>query len=193
MRAPRLDALQMVLVEIARPPDDTGRVLGKMHDVLAGAATDLDDITGFAGKEFFQYRPDRHVVAMERRRVEPAVGLDRPAVLAELHYKLSHRNLALSCRLMRGSATQPGSIYEFSGDSTSRPPRNLWLRPKPPWRERRIGQLSRITGPARSGGPCNRPPRCAPHALSADDVYALCTYISGLNGLAPGIIAYRSE
>ena len=86
--------LQMVLVEIARPPDDTGRVPCKMHDVLAGAAADLDHVAGFAGEELLQHRPDRLMVAMERRRIEPAVGLDPPAILAELHYKFRHRCLA---------------------------------------------------------------------------------------------------
>src|SRR6187431_779411 len=94
MGAPRLDAPQVVLVEIARPPDDTRRVLCKMHDVLTGAAADLHHVAGFAGEEFFQHRPDRLMVAMERRRVEPTVGLDRPAILAELHYKFRHDCLA---------------------------------------------------------------------------------------------------
>jgi hypothetical protein len=34
------------------------------------------------------------MIAMKRRRVEPAVGFDRPAILAELHHELSHINLA---------------------------------------------------------------------------------------------------
>jgi hypothetical protein len=34
------------------------------------------------------------VVAVERRRVETAVSFNRPAVLAELHHKLSHPNFA---------------------------------------------------------------------------------------------------
>ena len=65
-----------------------------MNDMLAGAAAGLHHITGFAGKEFFQHRPDRLVVAVKRGRVETAVSFDRPAILAEFHHKLSHRNLA---------------------------------------------------------------------------------------------------
>ena len=65
---------------------------GKVHYVLAGAAAGLQDVAGSTGEEFFQYRPDRHMVAMERRRIEPAVGLDRPAILAKLNHKLGHRH-----------------------------------------------------------------------------------------------------
>src|SRR6187549_3775348 len=107
----------MVLVEIARPPDDAGGVFCKMHDVLAGAASDFDDVTGFAGEEFLQHRPDRLMVAVERRRIEPAVGFDRPAVLAQFHHIFRHVILALnspqyisfstsSRRSARGSATR---------------------------------------------------------------------------------------
>jgi hypothetical protein len=94
MRAPRFDARQMPLVEIARPPDDIGRLFGEMHHMLAGAAAGLQHLAGFAGEECLQHVPDRRMVTVERRRIEPAVGFDRPAILAELHHKLSHLNLA---------------------------------------------------------------------------------------------------
>ena len=42
MRAPRLDAPQMLLVEIARPPGDVRRVAREMDHMLAGAAAGLD-------------------------------------------------------------------------------------------------------------------------------------------------------
>jgi hypothetical protein len=32
---------------------------------------------------------------MKRRRIEPAVGFDRPAILAELHHIFGHCRLAL--------------------------------------------------------------------------------------------------
>ena len=51
--------------------------------MLAGAAAGLHDVTGFPGKETFQYRPDRLMVAVICRRVETAVWFDPPAVLAE--------------------------------------------------------------------------------------------------------------
>ena len=64
-----------------------------MHHVLAGAAAGLDHVAGFACKKWLQHRPDRLMVAMKRRGIETAVGFDRPAILAELHDKLSHRIL----------------------------------------------------------------------------------------------------
>jgi hypothetical protein len=94
MRAPCLDALQVALVEIARPPRDVRRTCCEMNDMLAGAATGLHHVTGFACEEFFQHGPDRLVVTVKRRRVETAVSFNRPAILAELHHKLSHLNLA---------------------------------------------------------------------------------------------------
>ena len=51
-------------------------------------------VAGFAGEEFLQHRPDRLMVAVERRRIEPAVGFDRPAILAEFHHIFSHVSLA---------------------------------------------------------------------------------------------------
>ena len=94
MRAPRFDALDVPLVEIARPPDDAGRMRCEMHDMLASAAAGLDDVTGFAAEEFLQHRPDRRMVAVECRGIEPAVRLDRPAILAEFHHIFGHCRLA---------------------------------------------------------------------------------------------------
>ena len=61
--------------------------------MLAGAAAGLQHVAGFAGEELLQHRPDRRMVAVERRRIEPAVGLDRPAILAEFHDIFRHRAL----------------------------------------------------------------------------------------------------
>ncbi len=33
------------------------------------------------------------MIAMERRRIETAIRLDRPAILAEFHHKFRHLNL----------------------------------------------------------------------------------------------------
>src|ERR1700688_4770021 len=90
MRPPCIDAFEMLFVEIARPPNDPRGMAGELHHMLAGAAAGLDHITGFPGQELLQYRPDRLMVAVERRRVETAVRLQRPAVLAELHDIFSH-------------------------------------------------------------------------------------------------------
>jgi hypothetical protein len=61
--------------------------------MLAGAAGGLDHVAGFAGEKPQQQGPDRLVIAMERRRVETAVGFDRPSVLAEFHDIVSHVSL----------------------------------------------------------------------------------------------------
>ena len=66
----------------------------KMHDMLAGAAAGLQHVPRFAREESLQHRPDRRVVAVECRRIEPAVGLDRPAVPAEFHHIFGHYRLA---------------------------------------------------------------------------------------------------
>src|SRR5262249_19878903 len=44
MRAPRLDAFEMLLVEIARPPGHVRKMMGEVDDMLAGAAADFDGI-----------------------------------------------------------------------------------------------------------------------------------------------------
>src|SRR5665647_3488761 len=90
MRPPRGDAFQMLLVEIARPPGDFRTAAGEIDHVLAGAAAGLDHVTGFSGKERLEHRPDRPMVAVKCRRIEAAVGFDRPAVLAEFHDIFSH-------------------------------------------------------------------------------------------------------
>src|SRR5271168_2199075 len=91
MRAPRRNALQMLFVEIARPPDDVGRRSGEGDDMLAGAAAGFQHVAGPSGEEFLQHRPDRLVVAMERGRVEAAIRLDPPSVLAEFNDIFRHR------------------------------------------------------------------------------------------------------
>src|SRR5260370_35110838 len=80
----------MLLVEIARPPHDFGKMMGEIDGMLTGAAAGFDRIAGFAGKEFFQHRPDGLMVAVKCRRVEPAVGFNPPAGLAEFHDIISH-------------------------------------------------------------------------------------------------------
>src|SRR5450631_69321 len=90
MGPPRRDALEMLLVEIARPPDDFGRMPCEIHHVLAGATAGFHDVAGFAVKEWQQYGADRLMVAMKGRRVEAAIRLDRPPVLAEFDNIFSH-------------------------------------------------------------------------------------------------------
>ena len=72
----------------------SGKWRAKCDHVLAGAAAGLDHIAGFAGEKLLQNRPDRLMVAVKCRRIETAVGLDRPAILAEFHDKFGHAVLA---------------------------------------------------------------------------------------------------
>jgi len=79
-----------LVVEIARPPGDIGKMTGEIDDMLACAASGLDHITGFAGKEPLQHGTDRLVIAVKGRRVEPPVGFDRAIILAEFDDVFSH-------------------------------------------------------------------------------------------------------
>ncbi len=107
MGAPRRDAFQMLLVEIARPPGDVRGFPGEGDDMLAGAAAGLQDVTGPAGEGFLQDRPDRLVVAVERRRIEPAVRLDRPAILAEFDDIFRHETLQSSTSILPARTNGP--------------------------------------------------------------------------------------
>ena len=90
MRPPGGDALEMLGVEIARPPNDVRHVTGEIDHMLAGTAAGLDHLAGFTGKLPLQQVADRLMVAVERGRVEAAVGFDRPAILAEFHDIFRH-------------------------------------------------------------------------------------------------------
>ena len=58
--------------------------------MLPGAAAGFDHVAGFAVEEFLQHLPDRLVIAVKRRRIEPAVRFDWLAILAEFHDVFSH-------------------------------------------------------------------------------------------------------
>src|SRR5258707_12677162 len=113
MLQPRADAVQVRLVGIARPPGDVGGVAGKMHHMLAGAAAGLQHVAGFAGEEFLQDEPDRRVIAVERRSVQPAVGFDWPAILAEFRHIFRHGH-------------SPGGLLDFADSACKNWP--AWLR-----------------------------------------------------------------
>src|ERR1700716_4700417 len=66
---------------------------GEIDHVLAGAAAGLKHRAGFPRKARLQHVSDRLMIAVERRRVETAVGFDRPSVLAEFHDIFSHQTL----------------------------------------------------------------------------------------------------
>ena len=65
----------------------------EIDHMLAGAAAGLEHVAGLIGEVPQQDCPDRLMVAVERRRVETAVGFDPPAVLAEFHDIVSHVSL----------------------------------------------------------------------------------------------------
>ncbi|MGY3032015.1 hypothetical protein ACVIIV_001185 [Bradyrhizobium sp. USDA 4354] len=77
------DALEVALVEVARPPDQVGCVAGEMNHMLAGSTAELHHVAGSTGQMLFQRRPNRFVIAVEGRRVEPAIRLDPSAVPAK--------------------------------------------------------------------------------------------------------------
>src|ERR1700722_10522131 len=111
MRPPRHDAFKMLIVEIAWPPGDFRNMAGEIHHVLAGAAAGLDHVPGFPGKEALQHLPDGLMIAVKGRSIEAAVGLDRPAVLAEFNDIFCHDTLQIT------------GGERFSALSRSRPPR----------------------------------------------------------------------
>jgi hypothetical protein len=58
-------------------------VLREMDHVLAGSAAELDDVAGQACEMLFQRRPERLVIAMKCRCIEPPIRLDPSAVPAK--------------------------------------------------------------------------------------------------------------
>lgn len=109
MGAPGGDALEVLVVDVARPPRDVRMFARQRCDVLAGAAARFEHVTLPAGEQPGQHGADRLVIAMKRGSVEPAVGFNPPPVLAELHHELCHRHLPhpLSCEVYRaGCYTQ---------------------------------------------------------------------------------------
>ena len=100
----------MHLAQIARPPNDAGVLPGEIHHVLAGAAAGLQHVAGLAAQELFQHRPDRDMVAVKGRRVEPPVGLARSAIPAEFGDKLRQRFDLSRSALARGVARCKNSV-----------------------------------------------------------------------------------
>ena len=96
---------------------------GEIHHMLAGAAAGLDHVAGFISEIPLQHRPDRLMVAMERRRVETAVGFDPPAVLAKLHDILSHIDFTPGPLRSRLNSFEPG-LLQFRTNSVQ-PLRNV--------------------------------------------------------------------
>jgi hypothetical protein len=98
-----------------------------MHHMLAGAAAGLQHIAGFTGEECLQHRPDRPMVAVERCRIQPPIGLDRPAILAEFDYILRHHAL-LPSALDRGGAAGKAAEFPQHRNHPAIPLMSYWNR-----------------------------------------------------------------
>src|SRR5690242_452198 len=90
MGTPSLNAPKMLLIEVARPPGDFRQMAREIDHVLPGAAADFDNVTFVRRQVSLQHASDSQMVAVVRRRVETAIGLDRPPVLAEFDDIFSH-------------------------------------------------------------------------------------------------------
>jgi hypothetical protein len=93
MPPPRLDAGQVILVEIARPPCDVRKLTGEFDDVLTGAAAGLNGVAGFSGQVPLQNAADSLMVTVKGGSVEPTVGLEAATILAKFNDILSHVSL----------------------------------------------------------------------------------------------------
>jgi hypothetical protein len=66
---------------------------GQIDHMLAGAAAGLDRIAGFPDEESLEHGPDRLMVAVKCRRIEPPIGFGGPAILTEFNDIFSHARL----------------------------------------------------------------------------------------------------
>src|ERR1700761_3751018 len=139
MRPPRLDALEVIFVGVARPPCDGREMTGELDDMLTGTAAGLHDIAGFPGKKPLQNVTDGPMVAMKGRCVEPPVRLPAAPVLAKFHDIVGH--VSLRCAAPRA----------LSGDSVC-----AWndYIPASPSRELRIDRPASTETPPDAGRSC---------------------------------------
>jgi L-cysteine S-thiosulfotransferase len=93
MHPPRLNAGQVVFVEIARPPRDIGKFTGEFDRVLARAATDLNRVTGFSGKVSHQNTAYGLMVTMKGRCIEPPARFPSAAILSKFNDIVGHLKL----------------------------------------------------------------------------------------------------
>ncbi len=90
MPSPRLDALEVTVAEITRPPGQLRKLTGKFDDMLARAAADLDGVSGFSGQISFQDTEDGLMVTVKRRRIEPSIGVTTAIILAKFNDIAGH-------------------------------------------------------------------------------------------------------
>ena len=72
--SPSGDAFQMRVIYVARPPIEVLRSTRKLCHMLAGTAADFQHVAGLPGQEIRHRRPDRVVIAVESRTVQPTIG-----------------------------------------------------------------------------------------------------------------------
>jgi hypothetical protein len=72
--------------------------------MLARAAARFQHVARHAVEEPSQHRPDRLMVAVKRRRIEPAVGLNLTAIPAKFEPIIRHRRLRLGSAYRRCTA-----------------------------------------------------------------------------------------
>jgi hypothetical protein len=90
MPPPRLNADEVIFVEVARPPGDVGKLTGEFDNVLTGAAAGLNGVAGFAGQVPLQNAADRLMVTVKGRGVEAPVGFEAATIFAKFNDILSH-------------------------------------------------------------------------------------------------------
>ena len=109
VRAPGGNALQMRVVNIAWPPIQVRRAARKFRDMLTGAAADLQHVAALRRKETGDRQPDRFVIAVKCRSVQPAVACRWLTIFAVLDDEFNHA----AAENHRGSAIRhdrwPGS------------------------------------------------------------------------------------
>src|SRR5262245_14075670 len=171
MGAPRGNALEMRIVDIARPPVNPRHPSGECSCVLTGATADLKEIAALRRKKPADRCPDRLMVAMKGRRVEAAIGLRRRSRLAVLDDEFWHEaavvycpgialTFALACgQRLRGMArNEAASFVVFAMTMGQNPPiHGPFAREQQKSREEQDAKIHAIAGGA---GRCDHAAGC---------------------------------
>src|SRR6476646_11235473 len=80
----------MRVIYVARPPAEVLRPARELRHVLAGSAADLQHGASLLRKEIRHRRPDRLVIAVESRTVQPAIGRGRIGISPVLDDEFDH-------------------------------------------------------------------------------------------------------
>src|SRR5262249_3947413 len=99
MRPPCGDALEMRVVNIARPPVQVPCATRKFRYMLACSAAQLEYVSGFRQQEGGNSRPDRFMVAVKGWAVQPAVLSGRLVLDDELDHGCDSRKATQKTQL----------------------------------------------------------------------------------------------